>query len=208
MRDILLGPVEEVARRLLGATVTSDLDGERVAARIVEVEAYGGEDDPASHAYRGRTARNASMFAQPGTAYVYFTYGMHWCLNVATGPEGQGCAVLVRAGEVTVGVDTARERRTSRLGRGPADRDLARGPARLCTALGVTGVVDGRDLLDPYSPVRLQMPAVQADRYESGPRVGVSSAWERPWRFWLPHEPCVSAYRGARPARRNRRQDA
>lgn len=200
----LSGRVDKVAPLLLTSTITSMVDGNVVVARIVEVEAYGGADDPASHAFRGRTPRNSSMFAEPGTAYVYFTYGMHWCLNVAVGPMGEGAAVLLRGAEVLHGVDVATARRCaggSRL----RHVDLARGPARLCQALGVTGTQDGVDLLT--SPMlRLELPAEPVAGYRTGPRVGVSSAADRPWRFWLPDEPCVSSYRGARAPRRERGQ--
>ena len=108
MSEVLAGAAPAVAPVLLGAVVTAEGAGGWVSARIVEVEAYGGPDDPASHAYRGRTTRNASMFAPAGTAYVYFTYGMHYCLNVAVGPPGEASAVLLRAAEVTDGLDVAR----------------------------------------------------------------------------------------------------
>jgi DNA-3-methyladenine glycosylase len=185
--------------------VISDIGGEHVSARVVEVEAYAGEGtDPASHAHRGRTARNASMFERAGTAYVYFTYGMHWCLNVAVGPAGEGSAVLLRAAAIVDGVAVARRRRTAASGRTPADRDLARGPARLCQALGVTGAQDGLDMLDPTSPLRLVLAdePVAAGDMARGPRVGIRQAADRPWRFWLDSRPEVSAYRGVVAARR------
>jgi DNA-3-methyladenine glycosylase len=136
------GEVLDLARRLLGSVVVSRVGEERVAVRLTEVEAYAGAADPASHAYRGPTARNSTMFGPPGRLYVYFTYGMHWCMNVVCGPVGEARAVLLRAGEVVAGPALARARR------GPAvrDRDLARGPARLTSALGVTGGCDGVDL--------------------------------------------------------------
>jgi DNA-3-methyladenine glycosylase len=174
-----------------------------VAVCIVEVEAYAGvQEDPASHAHRGLTRRNATMFGEPGHSYVYFTYGMHWCLNVTTGPVGSASAVLLRAGRVVEGVDAARRRRAS-VRRDARDRDLARGPARLCSALGVSGEHDGLDLLDAASPLRL-LPARGAapSAVATGPRVGVSSAGERPWRFWLPDAPEVSAYRAGGSRRR------
>lgn len=190
------GAAEDVAPRLLGATLTSRIGGDAVAVRLVEVEAYGGDDDPASHGHRGPTRRNSSMFAAPGTAYVYFTYGMHWCLNVSVEPEGQAGAVLLRAGVVHEGLDVARRRRAGPSGAVPPDRDLARGPARLCTALAVSGEQDGVDLLDPTGPLRLEPPAAPARDVRTGPRVGIRHAADRPWRFWLPDEPAVSAYRG------------
>lgn len=133
----LEGSAAEVAPLLLGARLT--LGG--VTLRLTEVEAYAGLGDPGSHAYRGRTQRNASMFGPPGTLYVYFTYGMHHCANVVVGPEGDPGAVLFRAGEVVDGLDLARVRRP-----GSSDRDLARGPARLCRALDVDRSLDGADL--------------------------------------------------------------
>lgn len=201
-----LGTVDVVAPAFLGSVVTSVIDSQVVAVRVVEVEAYGGAGgDPASHAHRGRTARNASMFAAPGTAYVYFTYGMHWCLNVSVEPQGHAAAVLLRAGEVVQGASVAAARRTGPSRRVPAPRDLARGPARLCQALGVDGSFDGVDLTDAASPLRIALPATAPPSYEVGPRVGVRQAADRPWRFWLPDEPTVSAYRGGTRADRRQR---
>lgn len=208
MSDVLAGPAPAVAPLLLGAVVTAEHAGERVSARIVEIEAYGGLDDPASHAYRGRTTRNAAMFAAAGTAYVYFTYGMHYCLNVAVGPPGEASAVLLRAAEITDGLGVARRRRTTPSGRVPRDRDLARGPARLAQALGVTTDHNGLDLVAGDGPLTLTLPSQRASAYVSGPRVGISRAAERPWRYWLPDEPAVSAYRGGGRARRGRRAQA
>ena len=131
LRDLLAGPVLDVAPRLLGSVLRH---GE-VACRITEVEAYDGARDPGSHAYRGQTARNAVMFGPPGHLYVYFTYGMHYCCNVVCGPPGSASAVLLRAGEVVDGLDLARSRRTPAR----SDRDLARGPANLCQTLGIGG---------------------------------------------------------------------
>jgi DNA-3-methyladenine glycosylase len=166
--------------------------------RITEVEAYAGiGQDPGSHAHRRRTQRNAAMFGPVGHAYVYFTYGMHWCLNVVVHPEGEAGAVLIRAGEVLGGVEVARTRRPACR----ADRDLARGPARLAAALGVTGVQDGRDLLDARGPLRLLAsgPPAEPARISCGPRTGVSGAGApTPWRFWLDDDPTVSPHRTAR----------
>ena len=191
----LEGPVADVAPLLLGAVVrTAD-----VAIRLTEVEAYAGESDPGSHAFRGRTARTDVMFGRAGLAYVYFTYGMHWCMNVVTGPDGVASAVLLRAGEVVDGIESARARRPR-----SSDRDLARGPARLTTALGIDGSYGGTDLLDPGSPVRLDLDAAPAAAaVRSGPRVGVGGAGAAtPWRFWLDGEPTVSVYRPAVQRRR------
>jgi DNA-3-methyladenine glycosylase len=187
-------PAVEVAPTLLGARLVAGA----VTVRLTEVEAYAGPADPGSHAFRGRTPRTAVMFGPAGRAYVYFSYGMHWCLNVVTGPDGQAGAVLLRAGEVVDGIGPARERRPR-----AADRDLCRGPARLCTALGITGDLGGVDLLDPRSPVRLSAPCspIEPAAVRPGPRVGVAGAGaSAPWRFWLSGEPTVSVYRPA-PAR-------
>jgi len=194
-RERLSGDVDAVAPSLLGGLITAG----GVTVRLTEVEAYAGVgEDPGSHAHRGRTPRTEVMFGRPGHAYVYFTYGMHWCLNVVVGQEGRAAAVLLRAGEVVDGLDTARARRP-RL----STRDLCRGPARLCNAMGVTGEHGGADLLDPSSPVRLQLPAAGPDGVLSGPRVGVAGAGAAtPWRFWLPDESTVSTYRQAAPRRR------
>ncbi len=198
-RHALAGPPQVIARTLLGAVLTSDL-GARVVVRITEVEAYAGVgQDPGSHAHRRRTPRNGTMFGPVGHAYVYFTYGMHWCLNVVVHPEGEAGAVLIRAGEVIDGLEVARTRRPASR----ADRDLARGPARMTAALGVTGEQDGIDLLDPSSRLRLAAPGsppVPA-RIASGPRTGVSGAGAPiPWRFWLEGDPTVSPHRTGRGA--------
>lgn len=181
-----------VAPRLLGAVVVSEVGGESVVVRLTEVEAYEGADDPASHAFRGRTDRTAVMFGPPGHLYCYFTYGMHWCANVVCGSPGVAAAVLLRAGEVVDGLETARRRRLAAR----HDVDLARGPARLATCLGLDAGTNGFDLCSPESPVRLDsMPRRRPIRTTSGPRVGISVAQDRPWRFWLSDEPSVSAFR-------------
>ena len=187
--DGLSRPVLEVAPALLGAHLSAG----QVTVRLTEVEAYAGEADPGSHAFRGRTPRTEVMFGAAGRAYVYFSYGMHWCLNVVTGPVGEAGAVLLRAGEVVSGLDIARARRP-----GASDRDLCRGPARLCRALAVTGDLGGTDLLDAASPLRLAPATAELapERLRTGPRVGVSGAGApTPWRFWSADEPTVSAFR-------------
>ena len=194
----------EVAPALLGACIRSDLAPGPVVVRLTEVEAYEGAQDPGSHAFRGRTPRNAVMFGLPGHVYVYFTYGMHWCANLVCGPEGTASAVLLRAGEVVDGLPVARARR----GSARTDRDLARGPARLTAALGVDRACNGVDALDPVSPLRVLAgePPVRSGVL-SGPRVGVGGPGAlTPWRFWLEDEPTVSAYRPHAP--RRRRDDA
>jgi DNA-3-methyladenine glycosylase len=194
-RSSLSGHAADVAPRLLGATLASRVGGERVVLRITEVEAYGGvAEDPGSHAFRRRTPRNATMFGRAGLAYVYFTYGMHWCFCIVTGAEDQASAVLVRAGEVVSGVATARSRRQSAA----SDRDLARGPARLTAALGITAAQDGVDLLGRGAALRLTLPADPGREYSVSARTGVSGAGaSTPWRFYLPGEPTVSPYRRA-----------
>jgi len=193
-RARLARPAVELAPRLLGASLVSDLGGARVAVRLTEVEAYEGLSDPASHAFRGPTARSSIMFGPPGYLYCYFTYGMHWCANIVCDLDGRASAVLLRAAEVVVGLETARARRPA--ARGVAE--LGAGPARLATCLGLATSANGLDLCDPASPVRLSRLTRSAMRYEAGPRVGITVATERPWRFWLPGEPSVSGGRRAR----------
>jgi DNA-3-methyladenine glycosylase len=184
----------DAARLLLGCVLVADGSGadEPVAVRVVEVEAYQGMDDPASHCYRGRTPRNEVMFGPAGHLYVYFVYGMHFCANVVAQDENQPGAVLLRAGEVTSGLDTAWLRR-------PASRgiaELARGPARLTSVLGIDRGANGIDLTDPAAPVRLYAgDPVPDESVRTGPRVGVAVAMEVPWRYWVDGSPAVSAYR-------------
>ncbi len=198
-RDFFDSGVLEMAPRLLGGLlVRESLEG-IVAIRITEVEAYAGPIDPGSHAYRGKTERNATMFGEAGHLYCYFTYGMHHALNVVCDQPGVPTGCLLRAGEVVMGSDLARSRRSTRPRRTPLpETHLARGPGNLAQALGATLSTDGVDLCnggewswhqplpDPPDPI-------------TGPRVGVSGPGgdgERfPWRFWLPGEPSVSAYR-------------
>jgi DNA-3-methyladenine glycosylase len=191
-RDWLRRPALELAPLLLGALVVSDLEDERVAVRLTEVEAYEGADDPASHAYRGRTPRTAVMFGPAGHLYCYFTYGMHWCANIVCGLDGVASAVLLRAGAVVTGVEAARRRR-------PASRrdiDLARGPARLASCLGLAAEQNGVDLCDSSSPVRLEPPvASDPASVVAGPRVGISSATDRNWRFSIAGDPTVSVFK-------------
>ena len=197
----------EVAPALLGAVIAvADSQG-RVAIRLTEVEAYCGEKDPGSHAFRGRTARNASMFEAGGCIYVYFTYGMHHCLNIVTGPAGVSRAVLLRGGEVVDGIELARARRPAAR----TDRDLARGPARLCAALGLDRSDDGSLLGGSGSRISLTLPEPQRtpepELIRSGPRTGVAGPGGDgeafPWRFWLDGEPTVSTYRPAVARRRS-----
>jgi DNA-3-methyladenine glycosylase len=218
-REFFARPSVEVAPDLLGCVLEHETPDGLVAVELTEVEAYAGRSDPASHAYRGKTQRNAVMFGPPGHAYVYFTYGMHFCVNmVCLGEEGSASAVLLRAGAIIAGEDLARTRRT----RGPvpagpipagpipegrariASRDLARGPARLCQALAIDRSLDGADVCVAGSALRVRAGAGNPARSATivtGPRVGVSSAAEIPWRFWYEGDPTVSVYRPHVPRR-------
>ena len=220
-RETFACAAADVAPALLGCVLEHDTPDGLVAVALTEVEAYHGQADPASHAYRGRTPRNAVMFGPPGHAYVYFTYGMHFCVNLVCLPEGTASAVLLRAGRVVAGEDLARARRTAP---GPGGRDLARGPARLCQALAITRAQNGADVCDPASPLRVRWPTPAeaavghagpaeaavgnagpaeqaAPSISRGPRVGVSAAGDVPWRFWVTGDPTVSAYRAHAPRR-------
>jgi len=166
--------VLDVAAGLLGWRLVSDLGGERVVAELVEVEAYAGETDPASHAFRGTTPRNGPMFGEPGSLYVYRSYGIHWCMNVVAGPPGLARAVLLRAGNIVEGGTTARVRR----GRNDHTAD---GPGKLTQALAVTNTMNGHDLRK--APLQLMAPQRAVRRFEAGPRIGISKAVERPWRL-------------------------
>jgi DNA-3-methyladenine glycosylase len=196
-------PVLQVAPDLLGRVVVHDSPEGTVAIRLTEVEAYDGENDPGSHAFRGQTPRNAVMFGPPGRVYVYFSYGMHWCMNLVCGPTGEAAAVLLRAGEVVTGVELAHTRRTTAR----VARDLARGPARLTSALGVDKAYDGADVTASGSRLRLLPgagPRPARRRVSRGPRVGVAGeGGVRNWRFWIDGEPTVSSYRPAAVRRRN-----
>jgi DNA-3-methyladenine glycosylase len=208
-------PATEVAPDLLGCVLWHDSPAGRVAVRLVEVEAYEGLADPASHAFRGQTARNAVMFGEPGHAYVYFTYGMHFCVNLVCQPAGQPEAVLIRAGEVIEGAELAGQRRRGRAadlasdlavaGAGGSRRvrevDLARGPGRLCQALGIDKALDGADACAQDSLLGIGPPltATGRDQIRTGPRVGIRQAAERPWRYWLADDGHVSIFRSSKP---------
>lgn len=215
-RDDLLALPVEVAPRLLGAVLTTTIDvgtgPETVAVRITEVEAYHGAGsgdvpDPGSHARMGQTARNATMWGEPGHLYVYLSHGIHSCVNVVCGPAGRGDGCLLRAGEIIRGADIARRRRTVR-GVVRAERDLARGPGRLGDAIGLRHPLhDGIDAVTGTpmhgAIARLELPVEPAADVATGPRVGVAgvagtSAY--PWRFWIPGDPTVSAFRPGRGA--------
>jgi DNA-3-methyladenine glycosylase len=229
-REFFDRPALTVAPALLGCVLAHETDDGLVAVEIAEVEAYRGESDPASHAFRGKTARNAVMFGEPGHAYVYFTYGMHFCVNLVCQPPGEAAAVLLRAGRVVEGAGLAAARRlagprgtagasggvpgsgaspggaASGGGRVMGERELARGPARLCQAMAIGRGQNGADVCDPGSPLRLLasagfagLPAASIGR---GPRVGVRHGAEVDWRFWTIGDTAVSAYRPHAPRRR------
>jgi DNA-3-methyladenine glycosylase len=185
---LLARPADEVAPLLLGAVLT----GRGVSVRLTEVEAYLGETDPGSHAFRGVTPRTRTMFGEPGHLYVYFSYGMHACANLVCSPEGRASAVLLRAAEVVEGVPLAHARRGA-----VPPRDLARGPARLTVAAGIRLDENGSDAL--AAPFGLELEAAPP-AHLSGPRVGVSGPGgteSYPWRFWITGDPAVSLYRPA-----------
>jgi len=181
----LLAP--ELLNKLLTAA-----DGR--AGRIVEVEAYCGHEDPAAHSFRGQTARNASMFGPAGHLYVYFTYGMHWCANVVCGEVGEGVGVLMRALEPVAGLELMRAARP----KARTDLDLCRGPGRLAQALGIDGAHDGSSLRN--GPFRLLDDGMAPpDRPATGPRIGISSAVDAPWRWHVPGNRFVSGRRSVAP---------
>ena len=192
-----LRPVLEVTRDLLGRLLVHQAPGATSAVRVVEAEAYDGAgQDPASHAHRGRTARNAVMFGPPGHLYVYFTYGMHWCANVVCAPPGVAQAVLLRAGEPVLGTELMAARRPA-----SRPRDLARGPARLCQALGLAGWADGADLTAGPVVLTAGWP-VPDDRVAWTGRVGVTAAADRRWRALVAGDPHVSPGRPGAGGRR------
>jgi DNA-3-methyladenine glycosylase len=197
-RQFFTAPSVEIAPLLLGAVLRHTTAEGTVAVRLTEVEAYLGELDPGSHAFRGPGKRNAVMYGEPGHLYTYFTYGMHVCANVTCSPAGTASAVLLRGAEVIDGVELARLRRQ----RSKSDADLARGPARLVVALGIILADGGADLAAP--PFELTMPDHPLP-FESGPRTGVSGeggSADYPWRFWLSGERSVSPYKAHVPKRR------
>lgn len=194
-------PVLEVAPDLLGRTLLRRTAEGTVELRLTEVEAYAGDIDPGSHAYRGRTARNDVMFGPAGHAYVYFTYGMWHCLNLVCGPVGRASGVLLRAGEVQEGKEQVRKRRVSAR----HDKELAKGPARLATGLDVDRGLNGTDVCagddSPLSVLTGTPPP--SDQVRNGPRTGVAGEGApHPWRFWIDGDPTVSPYRAHTPRRR------
>ncbi|MFC4913521.1 DNA-3-methyladenine glycosylase [Actinomadura gamaensis] len=197
-RSFFDAPVETVAPRLLGSVLVHTTADGPVGVRLTEVEAYAGPRDPASHAYKGQTARNAVMFGPPGHAYVYFTYGMHYCANLVCGPAGTASGILLRAGEIVEGRELAAARRPN-----SSVRDLARGPARLCNALAIARPENGLDVCDPAGALCI-LPGdpVAPASIRTGPRVGVNGGKDTPWRFWIDGDPTVSVYRPHVPRRR------
>lgn len=185
-------PALDVARELIGMVLVRRLpDGVRLAGRIVETEAYVGPEDLASHASRGRTRRNDVMFGPPGRAYIYLVYGMHWCLNFVTGPEGFPAAALIRAVEPLDGIDLIRRNRP----KARKDTQLASGPGRLCQALGIDGAMNGADVCEPDSAVYVEDGGLAPGTVVAAPRVGVgyAGAWAaRPFRFFDEASPHVS----------------
>lgn len=189
-----------VAPELLNKLLVRD-DGR--AGRIVEVEAYAGEEDPAAHSFRGMTPRTATMFGEPGHLYVYFSYGMHWGSNAVCGEVGQGWGVLLRALEPVAGLELIRQARP----RVRRDVDLCSGPGRLSQALGITGVLDGADLVADDAGIRIVCDGTAPpSKPVVGPRIGISRAVEFPWRWHVPGHAHVSAQRGSRTRAPGRRQ--
>ncbi|WP_434975068.1 DNA-3-methyladenine glycosylase [Streptomyces collinus] len=189
--ESLAHTAEEVAPKLLGAVLTHESPEGTVSITITETEAYSGAADPASHAYRGKTPRNAVMFGPAGRLYVYRSHGLHWCANVVTGTEGTASAVLIRAGKVIEGEDLARKRRGTTV----ENPRLARGPGNFCQALGITAQHNGTDLLAGAAVALSDGEPVPAALIRVGPRVGVSKAHDWQHRFYLAGDPTVSAYR-------------
>ena len=176
--EILSGAAEVVAPRLLGCELVRELDGEMLRARIVEVEAYA-QTDAASHSYRGQTPRTDVMFGPAGHLYVYFTYGMHYCCNIVTGPVGHGSAVLIRAVEPLEGLEVMRQRR-----HGLDDVQLTNGPAKFCQAFGIDKTLNGHDLQGGELRLEIKPPVAQTDIIQTT-RIGISRAQDVPWRFYL-----------------------
>jgi DNA-3-methyladenine glycosylase len=183
--QILEGSAETVAPRLLGCVLERELDGVLVRVRIVETEAYH-QSDAASHSYRGKTPRTEVMFGPAGHAYVYFTYGMHYCMNIVTGPAGEGSAVLIRAVEPLAGEAVLNQHRVGKTG-----VDICNGPAKLCQALAIDKSWNGHNLHE--LPLRLVLqPQLQKSRIVQTTRIGISQARDMPWRFYEQNNPYVS----------------
>jgi len=186
-RVFYLQPTLQVARNLLGKFLVRRLKGRLLVGKIVEVEAYRGSIDPASHAYRGKTKRNEVMFREGGHLYVYFTYGMHFCANVVTREQGIGEAVLLRAVEPVKGIDLmARNRR-----KGASSKELTNGPAKFCQAFGIARKENGTDLLGDAIFI-VERNKIPRSRIGSSERVGINSAKEKKWRFFVKGNDWVS----------------
>jgi DNA-3-methyladenine glycosylase len=191
LRQQLSGASYDVASQLLGCTLTHADEEGTVSVQLTEVEAYSGEEDPASHAFRGRTPRNEVMFGVAGRLYVYRSYGLHWCCNIVTGDDGVASAVLLRAGRVVEGMELAQRRRGERV---PV-HGLARGPGCLTQALGLTHEQNGVDLLESHVLRLVPGGRLDPSGIAAGHRVGVRLAHDVPWRFWVEGDPTVSAYK-------------
>ena len=210
--ELAVDPVA-AARRLLGCALvaSSDPDTDPVRLRIVEVEAYGGpatgrHPDPAAHSFRGPTPRNGVMFGRAGRLYVYRSYGIHLCLNVSAEIDGEGAAVLLRAAEVIDGHDAVARRRARMRSSAVSTNRLAMGPGNLGSAIAADLGDNGLDLCSPMSPLRLERgDRLDDDLIMCGPRVGITIATDRPWRFWVSGSPAVSAFRSGSAAVRRRR---
>ncbi len=183
--DFLLGPAPQVAPRLLGCLLIGGDAEQRLVGKIVETEAYD-QSDAASHSCKGRTPRTEIMFGPPGHLYVYFTYGMHYCCNIVTGPPEHGSAVLIRAIEPISGQAIMTLNRHGRIG-----LELTNGPAKLCQAYGIDRQLNGHDLHEP--PLQLQVQAaLPAAEIIQATRIGISQAQDTPWRFYIANSPFVS----------------
>ena len=183
--DFLQGSAEEVAPRLLGCLLVRELDGQRLVGRIVEVEAYD-QTDAASHSYKGQTARTQIMFGPAGHLYVYFTYGMHYCMNIVCGPEGHGAAVLIRAIEPLEGEIAMVHNRGGRSG-----VEVSNGPAKVCQALAIDTNWNGHNV-DNEPLCLVQQPALETAEIIQTTRIGISRAVDVPWRFYIRNNPYVS----------------
>lgn len=183
--SFLEAPSYEVAPQLLGCVLVRQLDGRQLAGRIVEVEAYD-QSDAASHSFRGKTQRTATMFGPSGHLYVYFTYGMHYCGNIVTSGEGQGAGVLIRAVEPLEGLEVMSQHRHGLTG-----QQLTNGPAKFCQAFGITKAMNGHDLHRP--PLQLvSQPRLAQTAIVQTTRIGISQAKDVPWRFFIRDNPFVS----------------
>ncbi|MFT4114589.1 DNA-3-methyladenine glycosylase [Silvibacterium sp.] len=193
-RTFYLPPPDIISKALLGKLITHRFEGEKLTGRIVEVEAYFGENDPAAHSFSGKTARNAVIFGPPGHAYVYFIYGMYYCLNLSCEPEGQAGCVLIRALEPVKGMETMARLRGLASGVKPAL--LTSGPGRLCQAMGLTrSAHNGLDVTDRNSPLIVHDDGYEPELIVATPRIGISKAADLPHRYFVAGNTCVSGPR-------------